>query len=139
MQDREDGRVVEADRMMWSRIPFTTGMLVGMKTRAMRRGVWFRVLSRLERASVDLTIKVVDTVRSSLLSKLLGAIVEKLSKALESKVTRMMREVGSDLAQKVSRIAQTWGNPSAVRWAVDAGFIQYLTITHMNTSPMFSE
>ena len=121
------------------RIPFTKGMLARMKTRAMRRGVWFRVLNRLERASVDLTIKVVEKVQSSLLSKLLGAIIMKLSKALESKVARMMREVGSDLAQKVSLIAQTWGNRSAVRWAVDKGFIQYLTITHMNTSPMFSE
>ena len=120
-------------------IPLTKGMLAKIRMRAIRRGIWFRVLNRLERAGIDLTIRVVEKVRSSVLTKMLTSIVKKLSEAMESKVARMMREVGCSLAQKMSLIAQKWGNKSAVKWAADSSFIRYLAVTHMNTSPMFNE
>jgi len=118
--------------------PLTRSMLANVRIRAMRRGIWFKVLNRLERAGIDLTLKVVEKVRSSVLTKMLTSIVEKLSKALESRVARTMREVGYSLAQQISLIAQEWGNKSAVKWKTDRGFVQYLAVTHMNTSPMFS-
>jgi len=113
--------------------PLTRGKLVEMKRKAIRRGIWFTALNRAERACIDLTTKVVDKVRSTLLTKVLTAVVEKLSKAMENKITRLMREVGYELALKISQIAQTWGNLSAARWAVDPKFIRYLTIIKMNT------
>jgi len=118
-------------------IPLTKIELTKMKVRAIRRGLWFKVLSRTERASIDLTIKVVERVRSLLLAKVLGAIVRKLLDAMESRVARVIREVGSDLAEKLSRIAQSWGNKSAHHWKEDKSFMQYLAITYMNTPAMF--
>jgi len=118
-------------------IPLTKIELTKMKVRAIRRGLWFKVLSRTERASIDLTIKVVERVRSLLLAKVLGAIVRKLLDAMESRVARVIREVGSDLAEKLSRIAQSWGNKSAHHWTEDKSFMQYLAITYMNTPAMF--
>jgi hypothetical protein len=96
------------------------------------------VLDRLERASVELTIKVVDTVRSPTLVRMLLSVVAKLVDAMESPVARMMREVGSDLAREASRIAQQWGHRSANRWKADRRFIRYLAVMQLNTSPMFS-
>jgi len=113
--------------------PLTRRKLVEMKRKAIRRGIWFTALNRAERACIDLTTKVVDKVRSLLLAKVLTAVVEKLSKAMESKIRRLMREVGYKLALKISRIAQTWGYASATQWAVDLKFIRYLTIIKMNT------
>jgi len=118
-------------------IPLTKIELTKMKVRAIRRGLWFKVLSRTERASIDLTIKVVERVRSLLLAKVLGAIVRKLLDAMESRVARVIREVGSVLAEKLSRIAQSWGNKSAHHWKEDKSFMQYLAITYMNTPAMF--
>ena len=118
-------------------IPLTKDELTKIKVRAIRRGVWFRVLSRVERASIDLTIKIVKKVRSLLLARVLASIVKKLLDAMESKVARLMRKVGWSLAQKLSRIAQKWGNKSAAQWTTDQGFTQYLTIMHMNTPAMF--
>jgi len=54
--------------------------------------------------------------------------MEKLLDAMESRVEQQMRSVGVPLAEKISRIAQKWGNRTAREWMRDAGFIQYLTI-----------
>jgi len=110
----------------------TRKVLAGMRLRAIRRGVWFKELSREERVLVDLVIKVTDKVRSFLLAKLLSQIVEKLLDALEGEVTRLMRTVGRPLARKLSGVAQGWGNRSASKWPQDSGFVQYLTIMHLN-------
>jgi hypothetical protein len=118
--------------------PLTRSMLANVRIRALRRGIWFRVLNRLERAGIDLTLKVVEKVRSSVLTKMLASIVAKLSKALESRVARTMREVGYSLAQQISLIAQEWGNKSAVKWKADHGFVQYLAVMCLNNSSMFN-
>lgn len=106
--------------------------VVKVRLRAIRKGVWFRVLSRVERGLVDLTLKVTDRIRSRTLAEAVFSVVKKLMEALESKVTRLIRQVGRPLALKISRIAQEWGNRSARRWADDQGFIQYLTVMGMN-------
>lgn len=111
--------------------------LMMWKLKAFRKRVWYKVLNRLERGLIASVIKVVDKVRSILLTKVLTSIVKKLQTALESPVTRMMREVGRSLAQKMSQIAQSWGNKSARRWKEDDKFIQFLTITRMNTPSAF--
>ena len=68
-----------------SGILLSVGELVEARKVAQRRGVWFRVLSRVERGIVDLTVKVVDCIKSGKLAKMLEAIVEKLQLALENK------------------------------------------------------
>jgi len=111
--------------------------LVRIKARAMRRGVWFRVLTRGERAQIELTTRVVRRIRSFFLARVVSSIVEKLLEAMESRVTRLMREVGPALARKLSRTAQEWGNESAHEWVADSGFVRYLTINYMNTPASF--
>jgi len=111
--------------------------LVLLRVKALRRGVWFKVLNRMERGLIDSVIKVVDRVRSTLLAKVLTSVVKKLLTAMESKVTRVMREVGQLLAQKISLIAQSWGNKSAKEWITNKGFVQYLAVTVMNTPLLF--
>jgi len=106
--------------------------LVKLRRKAFRRGVWFTTLNRVERACIDLTIKVVNRVRSLLLGKVLTVVVKKLSEAMESKITRLMREVGYQLASKISLIAQTWGYTSATQLALDLKFIRYLIVIKIN-------
>jgi hypothetical protein len=115
--------------------PLMRSEMIRIKTRAIRRGVWFRMLTRAERACVDLAIKVVERVRSRLLQKVLSSILKKLEEAMESQVQRLMREIGDALAKKLSQIAQKWGNKPAAGWTEDSGFVQYLTITYMNMPP----
>ena len=117
--------------------PSGKNVLAKLRVRALRRGVWFRVLTRAERAQMELTMKVVKRIRSLFLAKVVANIVEKLLEAMDSRVVRLTREVGSALAQKLSGIAQNWGNKSAESWTADPRFRQYLAVTYMNTPSMF--
>jgi len=102
--------------------------LAQAKKLALRRGVWFRTLSRVERAVIDLTVKCVDIIKSGKLAKLVTAIVSKLQSAMESTVDRMVRTTGLSLARKISAIAVSWGNHLAHRWADDLGFARFLVV-----------
>lgn len=137
MQNQQGGEIIREPSSRQTSIPLCRDELVRMRAKAIRRGVWFKTLTKSERAQVDLTIRIVQKVRSFLLARVLSSLVKKLLEAMESMIVRMMRVVGSPLAEKLSQIAQNWGNASATQWAKDPGFIQYLTITHMNTPVMF--
>lgn len=107
--------------------------LVLMRVKALRRGVWFKALSAVERSMVTLAIRVVEKdVKSSLLARLMEGIIDKLKEAAESGFLHMVLEIGFPVARKFVEIAQGWGNKSASRWTDDVGFARFLTILRMN-------
>ena len=106
--------------------------LTKLKTKAMRAGVWFRVLPRIDRVLIDLTIKVAETIRSAALAKSIFAVLGKLDCLLESSVLKSFRLIGSSIAKKISAIAQEWGNFSAKKWAADSSFVFFLAVMHSN-------
>jgi hypothetical protein len=111
----------------------TRSEIVRIKAKAVRRGVWFRTLTRTERACTDLALIVVERVRSCLLRKILLSVLRKLEAALESPVQRVMRGVGVGLALKLSQTAVKWGYRSAAGWVKDAGFVRFLAVSHLNS------
>ena len=111
-----------------------TAVLRSLRLRTMRQRLWYRVLSGLERAQVDLTLKVVRRVQSPSLARVLDLIVDKLSNALQSMVSRITRAVGFPMALKLSKMAQGWGNKSAQAWAQDSGFARFLAIMSLNSN-----
>ncbi|MGD9131084.1 MAG: hypothetical protein PVH73_05870 [Candidatus Bathyarchaeota archaeon] len=104
-----------------------------LRLKARRRGVWFRDLKHSERKLLDLTIRVVQRIRSFFLAKLVSRIVGKLCEAMESRIFRLMRTEGRTLAENISKTGQAWGNRTAKSWAKDRGFIQYLTISRLSS------
>ncbi len=108
--------------------------LAKLRSRAIRRGVWFRDLRDVERKLLDLTIVVVERVQSARLAELVSPIVERLLRAVGGRLSCLMRVQGRGLAEKLSRVAQGWGNRSAVRWASDLGFMEYLAVASIEAS-----
>jgi len=111
--------------------------LARVRLEALRRHVWFKALSSLERGLVNFVIKVVDKPKSPKLIWALARIVIKVRRAMMSPMKRLVEQVGKPLAKKISAIALRWGNRSAVEWAEDEGFIRYLTIMDVNNIPGF--
>jgi len=109
--------------------------LLRLRAKAVRRRVWFKVLSRLDRGLMDLALRVTEKIRSETLATAVYSVMKKLVTALESKVRRQMRLTGMTLAKKISEIARKWGNQTALEWADNPGFIQYLTIMELNKHP----
>ena len=100
---------------------------------ALRHGVWFRTLNRVERGIIDLTVRYVDSIKSTKLAKVLTAIIEKLQMTIESMADKLTRTVGLPLARKMSNIAVSWGNRSASKWAEDHAFARYLAFNLSKT------
>jgi hypothetical protein len=103
------------------REPITREVLVGLKTRGLRRRLWYSTLSRIERGLVDLTIRWVDKVRSGRLAETLLRILAKLVLALETGMGRVLGR-GRVLAMRASELAVGWGNSQAYVWRYDESY-----------------
>jgi len=108
------------------------GQLLKLKWRALRAGVWFRALPRIDRVLVDLTIKVAQSVRSVSLAECILSVIRKLEVLLEGRVSRAIREVGFPLACKLGVLAQSWGLKEACAWGADENFARYLAVMKIN-------
>jgi hypothetical protein len=122
---REDGRL-SIKRSLGS-LASIQGLAEAKKL-ALRHGLWFRTLSRVERGIIDLTVRYVDNVKSAKLAKVLTAIMNKLRSAMESTLDKLVRNVGLPLAKKISDIAISWGNRLASKWAEDRAFARFLLL-----------
>ena len=112
----------------------TRESLAKLKHRARRRGVWFSGLKQSERTLLDLTIKVVQRVRSFMLAKVVSGLVSRLIQAMESKVARLIRREGKQMALRLSEVAVRLGHRAAWAWRDDVGFMQYLVISKLGVN-----
>jgi hypothetical protein len=112
--------------------------LLKLKLKAMRAGVWFRALPRIDRVLVDLTIRVAGTVRSFILAKNILSVVRKLEDVMENRLLRAVREVGFPVARRLASLAQEWGNGAARDWGSDGGFARYWAAMSLNQPNLFT-
>ena len=106
--------------------------LVRLRHRARRCGAWFRCLKQSERSLLDLTISVVQRVRSFILAKVISGYVGRLFLAMESWIVRLVRTEGPVLAKRLSETAEAWGHRGARCWQRDRGFMQFLVINNLD-------
>ena len=113
--------------------------LVNLKTKAMRSGAWFKALQRIDRVLFDLTIRVVENIRSARLAKSINALARKLEDAIKRGFSSRLKAIGLPLAQKTSLTAQKLGNISANSWAFDSSFAIFLAVMHVNDIKKFKQ
>ena len=112
--------------------------LIKFKCKAIRAGVWFKALPRIDRVLIDLAIKVTHSIRSPSLAKCIVSITRKLEGLLENRLERAMKEIGFPLARKLSLFAMRWGNSRAREWTEDVGFVRYLAAMKLNEHTLYS-
>lgn len=110
--------------------------LMKVKSRAVRSGIWFKVLSRAERAIVDLTVKCVEQIRSRILAQIISKIISKLLKTLEDEFLTKAERIGCKIVEKLSTIAEKWGNKACSAWRYDKNFIKFLGMNELNNQPL---
>ena len=111
--------------------------LVNLKTKAMRSGAWFKALQRIDRVLFDLTIRVVNTIRSTKLARSIAILTRKLEDAIKGSFSSRLRAIGLPLAKKISSSAQKLGNISAGGWASDYSFAIFLGVMNFNDVKIF--
>ncbi|RLI44627.1 hypothetical protein DRO69_06950 [Candidatus Bathyarchaeota archaeon] len=104
-----------------------------IKARALRHRVWFKILSKAERAIIDLTIKCVERIRSRILTNVISKILDKILKTLKNNFLDIVNKVGRETVERLCRIAKKWGNKAASSWKYDLVFIRFLGINATNT------
>ena len=114
----------------------TKDYLLGIRLRAIRRGVWYKALDRVERGIIDLTTRVVEKVESSVLGVELVKILSKLMNAMKSEFVKHLEEFGFNRAKEIAHQARVWGSVK-MNWASDIGFAKYLTAMDMNNNTWF--
>lgn len=111
--------------------------LIKLRHKAMRAGVWFRRLQRIDRLLIDLTIRVAKSkINGTSLINQLMKIVSKLESFLESELSMITRDFGLPIANKISFFAQKWGNKAAEAWVKDLEFARFLAVMHINNTIM---
>jgi hypothetical protein len=116
---------------------FNKTQLSKLKKKAIRSGVWFKALQRIDRALFDLTIIVVENIHSAKLTKSILMLTKKLEYFMKSNFSRRIAAIGSSIAQKISLVAQKLGNAYAYKWASDSSFAFFLAAMQINNDGAF--
>jgi len=117
----------------------TSQGLSRIKTRALRGKVWFKVTSRLERGIVDLTIRCVEKIRSSVLSRIISEIIRKLLGPLENGFLKRAEKIGAEIVKRLCELARAWGNKTASSWKQEPGFVRFLGVNAINKACLGAE
>jgi hypothetical protein len=107
---------------------FTSSFLTEVRRKALRRGVWYGALDRVERGILSLAAQVVERVESVVLGVELVKIIGKLNEAMRSGFVRHMRSFGVMRAREIRNQAVCFGYGGARWWLWDQGFVRYLTV-----------
>jgi hypothetical protein len=111
---------------------FTKVFLSGVMLRAIRKGLWYSVLDRLERGILSLSSRVVDEVSDSTLGVELAKIVAKIRDATVSRFIRHVETIGVLRAKAVWGQASGFGYHGSENWAEEGGFARYLGFIDFN-------
>lgn len=104
-----------------------------IRSKALRNRVWYKTLSKAERAIVDLTIRCVEKVRSPILTKTISRILRRIMNTLSEGFLDKASKVGRNIAKRLCTIGEAWGNKNAPKWRRDEGFFKFLGVTALNT------
>jgi len=107
--------------------------LAKIKTRALRTRIWFKALSKVERAIIDLTIKCTEKIRSNVLMATISKIIGKILQSLEDSFMVRAEKIGQEIAEALSAIAERWGNKTCSTWKYNIGFARHLGVNALNT------
>ena len=111
---------------------YSKEFLVGLRRRALRRGLWYRALDSLDRGVYNLTCIVVDRVESEKLSRVILGIVLTLRDALKGEFARLAESLGVRKAWEMAGYAVSWGYRDAWAWRRDEGFARFFAVLESN-------
>jgi hypothetical protein len=106
--------------------------LKSIKLKALRKGLWFKVLNKGERGLMDLTSQLVNIVRSNTLEKKLVKIIVKIRNDGKRSFESFMEDYGFRKAKQVSLMTVNLGYLKAEEWSIDLDFARYLTMIAYN-------
>ena len=112
---------------------FTKKMIRVIIRKAIRRGLYFKKLSRIERGILELTAKYVPKITSLELGNVVARILAKLVIVLGSKFLASVETLGKQMVTNVLQVAKIWKVMDASSWD-NKKFVTYWGITLIGSS-----
>jgi hypothetical protein len=110
----------------------TSEFLRGIRRKALRRGVWHSTLDKLDRGILNLTIKLVENVKSSTLGVAVTRILARLIDASKTPFMRFFEDHGYTKLRNIVNTAISFGSCLAGSWLSDHDFAWYLSVNSYN-------
>jgi flagellar motor switch protein FliG len=107
----------------------TGSFLKKMRRRALRKGVLYNALDRVEQGILSLAGKLVDSIKSEMLGVQIVKILAKLKKALNSEFQKHVESYGLEKANERIEQAENFGN--IVDW-LSLKYATYLAFLDFN-------
>jgi hypothetical protein len=105
-----------------------------IRRNAVRKRTWFQALDKLERGIVNLTIKIVDSLKSQLLTAQIVTILVKLRDAAKCAFTKHVESYGYQKLRETVETAVSLGNNAAQCWIRELGFAEWFASNDYNNS-----
>ena len=117
---------------------FTSGqnlleILPNLRTRALRKNIWFATLTNQERVLVGLLRRYVNVVNSETLAMVVAKIIVKLMLAIRNTLWNKIERIGRSIAEAAGRGASSIGWKDAAKWAEDVNIVRWYGLTYRNS------
>jgi hypothetical protein len=110
--------------------------LIGLRARAIRKRIWFKILDDGERALINCTIAVVkERVKSSRLARLLRFVVEKLTDAAP-RFSELAIRIGRALIKRWMESSAPWYANLLREASEDPNFVFLQGVSYLNSPPV---
>ncbi len=104
-------------------------VLSNLRTKALRKGVWFQALTNQERILSGLIRKYVKIVKNATLATVIAKIIGKLIYAIKNSFLNMIDRIGRPIAESYSRAAYAMGWKEASKWVDDPNIVRWYGFT----------
>jgi hypothetical protein len=107
-------------------------ILIEVRYNALRKRIWYKVIDGIERGIINLTISIVDNVKSHTLEKEIIKILNKLKEASKNIFSTHYEIFGLNKVKELVEIAMSFGNTSALKWINDETYAKLVTVNDIN-------
>ena len=111
---------------------FTRRLLIDIRRKALRSGLWNKALDVVDQGIISLTIKVVDVVNSKILCTQITNIINKISDACKSDFTKYFIKYGDKRLKEIKKQAMHLGYIEAQNLGNNNEFVKYLIFLDYN-------
>jgi len=112
---------------------FTSSFLKGLRSKALRRKLWYKVLNRFDRSYYNLTCSVVTRVESLDLGKEILSLVLQLKNSLKGEFVRFVESYGVGKAWDAAQLAVAWGYNGAKEWKYNQALARLHAVNELNS------
>lgn len=103
-----------------------------IRKKAIRKRIWYKAIDSIDRGIVNLTINLVENIKSLTLLKVLKSILKKIKESHKSDFIKHCETYGLIKAEKIVKQAIDFGYEYATTWLSYRSFSQLLALNGMN-------